>query len=404
MKSNNKKEGFAIDILKDPVKTIVISPKPGYEDNWLHLSEFIIVDSKGKPLDSTNYTISSNTTPPFSNNDTGYDKLIDKNNTTIFHSGQVNCTLTITLNTQDLIKGIMISQRQDCCWNRLKGYTLTTKNSDGKIITTTDLEKLKSLYLEKNLLVGPNEQKPYSDMLIFIYHDAPETKNNITLNRNATIAKIVIEPKPNIYQPILLLTRIILKDPYGNNITYTASTNNGVPTTNTDVFSLNALSNTDIPSSNYMINWAGLLKNIGFQSNPSPILTLTNFSSVNINEIIVKNISMMSTYLKDFVMKLKDANNIDLLVIDFEKYDSLYTDYYSAIFKLPTPIIPTPTPIIPTPTLMMQNPLLIIPTPSPVSPNEPIAYVKPTNVNNETRVLSTGSTITCNGSACKNSL
>jgi len=157
------KEKFTVAMsTNEMVKQIVISPKPGYPDNWLHFGSFQIFDNQDKQLLPSQYKIWANTNPEIYQNNPiyGYDKLSDNNANTMFHSGQKDCMITFTLNNPTIIRKIIITQRPDCCHARLKGYKLFMKKEAEKdsILSETDLAGLPALY-----------NSPYSDTITFTY-------------------------------------------------------------------------------------------------------------------------------------------------------------------------------------------------------------------------------------------
>lgn len=157
-KDKEKKESFTVAIpSNDTIKQIVISPKPGFSDNWLHFGSFQIFDNEDKQLLPTQYTVKSNTKPEIYNNN-GYTKLSDNNANTMFHSGDKNCTLTFTLNNPTIISKIILIQRKNCCQYRLKGYKLVMKKVDGTTLSEIDLATLPALY-----------NSPYADTITFTY-------------------------------------------------------------------------------------------------------------------------------------------------------------------------------------------------------------------------------------------
>lgn len=160
-KRRDKKESFTVAMpSNDTIKQIVISPKPGFSDNWLHFGSFQIFDNEDKQLLPAQYAIKSNTNPEIYQNNEGYGytKISDNNANTMFHSGQINCTLTFTLNTPTVVSKIILTQRPDCCQYRLKGYKLVMKKVDGTTLSETDLATLPPLY-----------NSPYADTITFSY-------------------------------------------------------------------------------------------------------------------------------------------------------------------------------------------------------------------------------------------
>lgn len=147
------------------VNYIVFSPKPGYyyQDNWLHIGELEIYDQNGQEISYDRYTISTSNGIYQNRGDMTTDKLADKNIYTMFHSGNVNCTLTITLKYPTRVSRIYIRQRPDCCQNRMRGYKLLLQNSSQSTLAEIDLASSWTLF-----------NSSYSDTFNFIYPVDPQ--------------------------------------------------------------------------------------------------------------------------------------------------------------------------------------------------------------------------------------
>lgn len=118
---------------------VVIKPVSG--NDYLHLSQLKLYGDSGIILYDA---VSSN---GIYNENNGYDKLIDSDNNTIFHSDKKNTTLTITpKNGSAKITKILLRNRLDCCLDRLRGYNLSIIRNDGSVFFSKNLNELNNLY------------------------------------------------------------------------------------------------------------------------------------------------------------------------------------------------------------------------------------------------------------------
>jgi len=118
---------------------VVILPVSG--NDYLHLSELVLYGENGKIEYNA---VSSN---GVYNDSNSYDKLIDSDNNTIFHSDKRNTTLTITpKNGSSKITKILLRNRLDCCLDRLRGYNLSIIRNDGSVFFSKNLNELPNLY------------------------------------------------------------------------------------------------------------------------------------------------------------------------------------------------------------------------------------------------------------------
>ena len=146
----NLYEGILYVDGKDNTNTqkVVIHPfiensKGEYIADYLHLSELVLYGDNGK----IEYTaLSSN---GVYNDQNSYDKLIDSDKKTIFHSDKRNCVLTITPKQGSAkITKILIRNRLDCCLDRLKGYYIYIIRNDGSVFFSKKLNELPNLYTD----------------------------------------------------------------------------------------------------------------------------------------------------------------------------------------------------------------------------------------------------------------
>jgi len=127
---------------------VVIQPflqneKGDYIAEYLHVSELKLYGDSG--------IIEYDAASPngISSNDTNTDKLTDNDNNTIFHSKDKNATLIITpKNSFSKITKILIRNRLDCCFDRLRGYQLSIIRKDGSVFFSKYLNDLPNLYTQ----------------------------------------------------------------------------------------------------------------------------------------------------------------------------------------------------------------------------------------------------------------
>lgn len=163
--SSSVKEGFDKQMNSfNNVDTIVFSPKPGFQDNWLHIATLDIYDQNGSKI--TNFNASSSNGSYANNQQWGTNKLFDNNENTMFHSRQPNCTLTIPLNNPTRVSKIYIKQRTDGSQGRMRGYKLTMKNGPN-VLAEIDLASSYSLF-----------NPPYEDTFNFNYPVDPQIAQN----------------------------------------------------------------------------------------------------------------------------------------------------------------------------------------------------------------------------------
>lgn len=176
--SSTVKEGFDKQMNAfNNVDTIVFSPKPGFQDNWLHIATLEIYDQNGSKITSFNASSSNGTYANDPQN--GTDKLFDNNTNTMFHSGQPNCTLTIPLNNPTRVSKIYIKQRTDGSQGRMRGYKLTMKTGPN-ILAEIDLASSYSLF-----------SAPYADTFNFNYPVDPQIAKNAAAAAAAVDANAV---------------------------------------------------------------------------------------------------------------------------------------------------------------------------------------------------------------------
>jgi len=120
-----------------PISSIVIRPaRDIYNDAWINLADITILDEKENKVE---YWRSPNSVN-FQNGNRGWEnywgpihELYDNNINTAGHSSTAPDTLFIILNPALMLGSIQITNRNDCCAERIQKYDLEIYNANERL-------------------------------------------------------------------------------------------------------------------------------------------------------------------------------------------------------------------------------------------------------------------------------
>jgi hypothetical protein len=111
-------------------------------DNWINIGDITIRDKQGNQVnygnnpDDVYFGMKENWYKPWNKN------LWDDSKTSFGHSGREVDNLIIQLGSGVPIGSIQITNRQDCCWHRIRNYRLSVYNSKNDEIGSVKLDSL----------------------------------------------------------------------------------------------------------------------------------------------------------------------------------------------------------------------------------------------------------------------